>query len=44
VVQGQDVVNAIAQGDKLSRLRIERVGAAAKAFDSEAAFKGAIPE
>ena len=44
VVQGQDVVNAIAQGDPLTRVRIERVGAEATAFDAEAAFQGAVPE
>ena len=32
VVAGQDVVNAIRQGDKIQRVEIERVGAAAKSF------------
>ena len=40
VVTGQDVVNAIEQGDTLEQVSIERVGAAAKAFDAEAAFRG----
>ncbi len=32
VVQGQDVVNAIRQGDRIERVEIVRVGAKAKAF------------
>ena len=40
VVEGQDVVDAIAQGDSLTKVTIQRVGADAKAFDSEAAFQG----
>ena len=40
VVEGQSVVDAIRQGDRLNRLTIERVGAEAEAFDAEAAFKG----
>lgn len=32
VVSGQDVVNAIRQGDKIERVEIVRVGAAAEAF------------
>lgn len=34
VVEGMDVVNAIVVGDTIKTLRIERVGAAAKAFDA----------
>ena len=33
VIEGMDVVKTIAVGDKIDKLRIERVGAAAKAFD-----------
>lgn len=33
VTEGQDVVNAIQQGDKMISVRIERVGKAAKAWD-----------
>lgn len=40
VVEGQDVVDAILQGDTLKKVSIERVGAAAKAFDAGAAFGG----
>lgn len=32
VVTGQDVVNAIRQGDRIEKVEIERVGAAAEAF------------
>ena len=39
VVEGLDVVNAIATGDTMKRVVIERVGAKAKSFDAEAAFK-----
>ncbi len=40
VVEGQSVVNAIRQGDRIDSIRIERVGGAAKAFKSdEAAFE-----
>lgn len=35
VVSGQDVVNKIAQGDKITTLTIERVGAKAKAFKAD---------
>jgi peptidylprolyl isomerase len=39
VVEGQSVVNAVRNGDKIDSIRIVRVGAAAKAFKSdEAAF------
>ena len=34
VTEGMDVVNAIAQGDKIETLRITRVGKAAEAFDA----------
>ncbi len=34
VTSGQEVVNAIAQGDRMVSVRIERVGASAKAFDA----------
>jgi len=33
VIEGMDVVTTIAAGDKINKLRIERVGSAAKAFD-----------
>ena len=39
VVKGQDIVDAIAQGDKLESLEILRVGAAAKAFQAVEAFR-----
>ena len=39
VVEGQDVVDAIAQGDSLTKVTIQRVGADAKAFDAEGAFQ-----
>ena len=39
VVEGQDVVDAIAQGDGLKKVSIQRVGADAEAFDAEAAFQ-----
>lgn len=38
VVQGQDVVNAIAQGDKMQTVRIIRVGKEAQAFDGKKTF------
>ena len=45
VIQGQDVVDAIAQGDKLEKLTIVRVGDAAKAFKADQArFDGMIAE
>ena len=37
VVEGQDVVNAIAQGDKINKLTIVRVGEKAKAFKGDQA-------
>ena len=43
VIQGQDVVNAIAQGDILETLKIVRVGDAANAFKADqATFDGMI--
>ncbi|GGK17288.1 peptidyl-prolyl cis-trans isomerase [Yeosuana aromativorans] len=39
VVEGQDVVDAIVQGDKIERLEIIRVGEAAKAYNSVEAFR-----
>ena len=45
VIQGQDVVDAIEQGDKLEKLTIVRVGDAAKAFRADqATFDGMIAE
>ena len=42
VVKGQDIVNAIAQGDKINSLKIVRVGKAASAFNAAETFgKGA---
>ncbi len=38
VVQGQDVVNAVAQGDKMNSVRIIRVGKEAEAFDGLKTF------
>ena len=39
VVEGQDVVNAIAQGDTLDTLEIVRVGASAEAWNAVEAFR-----
>lgn len=39
VVQGQDIVNAIAQGDAIESVKIYRVGKEAKNFDAAATFK-----
>jgi cyclophilin family peptidyl-prolyl cis-trans isomerase len=45
VVQGQEVVNAVAQGDVIKHVSITRVGAAAEKFQaSDAAFKKLIAE
>lgn len=41
VVEGQDVVNAIAQGDKMERVEIIRVGEDAEKFDAPAVFAAA---
>lgn len=38
VVEGQAVVNAIAQGDKIESLKIIRIGKAAQEFDAPATF------
>ena len=38
VEEGQDVVNAIAQDDKMDKVEIVRVGAAAEGFDAKSAF------
>jgi peptidyl-prolyl cis-trans isomerase A (cyclophilin A) len=38
VVSGQEVVNAIRQGDRINKLTIQRVGAAAQAFDAAKTF------
>lgn len=42
VVAGQDVVNKIAQGDKMNTVRIIRVGKEAEAFDGLKSFKDNI--
>ena len=43
VIEGQDVVNKIARGDKINTLKILRVGDKAKAFKSdEAAFQSLV--
>ena len=39
VVKGQDIVDAIAQGDKIDTLEIVRVGAEAEAFNAIEAFR-----
>lgn len=39
VVEGQDVVNAIAQGDKINHIKIIRKGKAVKKYDPAAVFK-----
>lgn len=39
VIEGQDVVNAIAQGDKIESLEILRVGAAAEGFNGVEEFR-----
>ena len=39
VVQGQDVVDAITQGDKIDSLEVLRVGAEAEAWDAPSAFE-----
>jgi hypothetical protein len=38
VVQGQDIVNAIAQGDTMRTVKILAVGKAAKGFDALKTF------
>ncbi len=42
VIQGQDVVNAIAQDDLMKEVKIIRVGKEAKKWDANAAFKLAM--
>ena len=39
VVSGQEVVDAVAQGDQIETVTIERVGAPAEAFDAPQAFQ-----
>lgn len=39
VVEGKDVVDAIAQGDNINSIKIERIGDEAMAFDAMAAFE-----
>ncbi|MBA5791608.1 peptidylprolyl isomerase [Flavobacterium sp. xlx-214] len=39
VIEGQDVVNKIAQGDKIENIKIIRSGEKAKAFDAPKVFK-----
>ena len=39
VIEGQDVVDAVAQGDKIENLEIVRVGAAAEQFNAIEAFR-----
>lgn len=38
VVQGQDIVNAIAQGDTMTKVNIKRVGKLASAFNAQKVF------
>ena len=38
LVEGQEVVDSIAQGDAIQKITIERVGADAKAWDANSAF------
>ena len=42
VIQGQNVVNAIAQGDIMDSIRIERKGSAAMAFDAVSVYNDKI--
>ena len=39
VIEGQDIVDAIAQDDTIESLTIERIGSEAEAFDAQAAFE-----
>ncbi len=42
VVEGQDVVNAIAQDDLMEKVEIVRVGAEAEAFEADTVFSNAL--
>jgi cyclophilin family peptidyl-prolyl cis-trans isomerase len=44
VVEGQSVVDSIAQGDKIERLEIVRVGSAAEAFNAAHIFESKMEE
>ena len=44
LVEGQEVVDSIAQGDAIQKITIERVGADAKAWDANSAFDVFINE
>lgn len=44
VIEGQNVVDSTAQGDTISSIRIERVGAAAEAFDAAETFQKFVSE
>lgn len=44
VVKGQDVVNAIAQGDEIQKVEIIRVGKSAKKFDATKVFNETLTE
>ncbi len=44
VIEGQDVVDKIAQDDKIEKLEILRVGAAAEGFDPKNAFDAGMEE
>lgn len=44
VISGQDVVNSIAQDDVMTKVKIIRVGKAAKKFDASATFKKVYDE
>ena len=39
VVEGQDVVNSVAQGDEMEKIEIIRVGAEAEAWNAVEAFR-----
>lgn len=42
VIEGMDVVNSIAQGDKMETVTITAVGAEAESFDAASTFAGAL--
>lgn len=44
VIAGQDIVDATQQGDSIQKLTIERIGAAAEAFDAPQAFQQFLSE